>query len=82
MATADSGIHTVPNPDGSGWANQEGGTTLSRHRSKGAAVAHGRRLAMRALTDHFVHSLGGCVRQKNSYGPCPPPLADSGAATT
>jgi hypothetical protein len=68
------GIHTVPDPDGAGWVNEEGGRILTRHRWKYTAVARGRRLAITRSVEHTIHDRAGCIRQKNSYGkdPCPP----------
>jgi hypothetical protein len=68
------GIHTVPSPDGAGWANEENGAVVTRHRFKRTAVARGRTLAIRARVEHSIHDRQGCIRVKNSYGAdaCPP----------
>jgi hypothetical protein len=72
------GVHTVPKPDGSGWANEENGRTVSNHRTKEAAVEAGRTLARREATEHTIHKMDGSVGEKNSYGNDPNPPKDGG----
>ncbi len=68
------GIHTVPNPRGSGWVNEESGEVVSRHRTRERAVIRGRQLARRQRVEHPIHLLNGRIGEKNSYGydPFPP----------
>lgn len=67
------GIHTQPNNNG--WVNQQNGIVLSRHQSKGKAVAAGRRLAKRLATELTVHGRDGTVLQTSSYVTPPSPAA-------
>lgn len=73
MATR-KGVHTTPNPDGSGWVNQSGGRILSRHRTQTTAADFGREIAIDAQTEHTIHRPDGTIRDRNSYGndPFPP----------
>ena len=70
------GVHTVPNPAGSGWANEVCGTLVSRHRRKEVAVALGRRMARVGKVEHTIHGKNGRIRAKNSYGNDPFPPKD------
>ena len=70
------GVHTVPNPVGSGWANEVSGTLVSRHRRKSAAVALGRRMARVGKVEHTIHGKNGRISAKNSYGNDPHPPED------
>ena len=67
------GVHTVPDRDGSGWANEENGRILSNHRTKEAAVKAGRAVAKREEVEHTIHKLDGTIGEKNSYGNDPTP---------
>jgi hypothetical protein len=68
------GVHTVPNPAGSGWCNEVDGKILSRHRVKELAVEAGREIARKLRVEHTIHRTDGVISEKNSYGndPCPP----------
>lgn len=65
-------VHTVPTENG--WANKQGGKTISNHRTKETAEKAGRSEAKRSETEHVIHNKTGRIAQKNSYGPddCPP----------
>jgi ketosteroid isomerase-like protein len=67
-------VHTVPTPNGEGWANEVRGEVVSRHHTKEHAVEHGRELARRSRVEHVIHNRDGRIAEKNSYGndPCPP----------
>ena len=67
-------VHTVPNPKGSGWANEVGGHVTSEHRKQSTAIKEGRRQAINLETEHVIHNREGQIREKNSYGndPYPP----------
>ena len=67
-------VHTVPDRDGEGWANEVSGVLVSRHRTREHAVRRGRAIARRAHTEHVIHTRDGRIAEKNSYGndPCPP----------
>lgn len=73
------GVHTVPHPEGDGWANEMDGRIESVHRTKQRAVSHGRRLARRWKVEHTVHNLDGRIAWKNSYGNDPFPPRDAAA---
>jgi hypothetical protein len=67
-------VHTV-HVDGV-WVNEvEDGDALSRHSTKGEAVAAGRQAAIARRTEHVIHNLDGTIAGRNSYGsdPYPPP---------
>ncbi len=63
-------VHTVPNPEGSGWRNRVGGE-LQRtvHRTQEAAADRGRGIARQNHSEHFIHGRTGQIRERNSYGP-------------
>ena len=67
-------VHTVPNPDGAGWANEVGGRVVSEHRKQSTAIDRGREIAIERQTEHVIHNRHGQIRDKNSYGndPFPP----------
>lgn len=67
-------VHTVPSNNG--WANKQGGTEISRHRTKGVAEIEGRRQAKRSETEHVIHKSNGQIGEKNSYGNDPYPPKD------
>jgi Uncharacterized protein conserved in bacteria (DUF2188) len=69
-----NGVHTVPNPAGSGWVNELGGRVISNHRTQETAIDVGRRAAINRETEHFIHNREGRIRERNSYGndPYPP----------
>jgi hypothetical protein len=69
-------VHTVPNPNGSGWLNKAGGRTVSRHRKKRTAVKQGCKTARRRNTEHRVHNQNGRIGRCNSYGNDPNPPRD------
>ena len=71
-----SGVHTVPNPSGSGWVNKQAGEVVSSHRTKEAAVEKGRGIARKAETEHVIHRRDGTIGDKNSYGADPNPPKD------
>ncbi|NRD57696.1 DUF2188 domain-containing protein [Corallococcus exiguus] len=62
------GVHTTPNPNGSGWVNQQGGEIISTHRLKERAVEAGRSHAKEQETEHTIHKVNGTIGEKNSYG--------------
>jgi hypothetical protein len=66
------GVHTTPNPSGSGWVNQVGGKVISEHRRKETAEDAGRKEAERRETEHTIHKRNGQIGEKNSYGNDPP----------
>lgn len=70
------GVHTVPNADGKGWVNKQGGEVISRHRTKENAVDRGRSEAQRGRTEHAIHKRDGTISEKNSYGNDPNPPKD------
>ena len=67
-------VHTVPNPDGSGWVNEINGRVTSHHRTQSNAIEEGRHEAIQRHTEHVIHGTDGRIREKNSYGndPFPP----------
>lgn len=69
-------VHTVPNPDGSGWVNKVRGRVVSRHRRKDTATDTGRSIARHNRSDHFIHNLDGRIGRANSYGNDPNPPKD------
>ena len=74
MAKKRNDVHTVPNPDGSGWVNKVGGDVASHHRRKDTATDAGRDIARENHSEHVIHKKDGTIGEKNSYGndPCPP----------
>ncbi|MGE6758397.1 DUF2188 domain-containing protein [Corallococcus interemptor] len=62
------GVHTTPNPKGSGWVNQQGGDILSTHRLKDRAEEAGRSQAKEQGVEHTIHKRDGTIGEKNSYG--------------
>jgi hypothetical protein len=69
-------VHTVPNPDGKGWVNKQGGKVISRHRKKSTATQAGRRAAKADGTEHRIHNRNGQIGRSNSYGGDPNPPKD------
>ena len=67
-------VHTVPTD--SGWANKQGGKTISNHRTKENAEDAGRRQAKRDETEHRIHNKNGQISNSNSYGKDPNPPKD------
>lgn len=59
------------------WVNVVEGSEspLSSHLTKSEAVEHGRKLAIRAGTEHVVHNRDGSIAYRNTYGPDPYPPA-------
>lgn len=74
--TKKKDVHTVPNPDGKGWVNKQGGKVVSRHRKKAAAKKAGRDHAKAEKTEHRVHRKNGTIGECNSYGNDPNPPKD------
>jgi len=70
-------VHTVHNPNGSGWINRLGGKPVSQHRTKEVAVERGRTIAIQHHTEHAIHNLDGTIGRKNSYGGDPNPPKDN-----
>lgn len=63
------GVHTVPNPRGSGWINELWGLPQPRvFRVKFAAVEVGKKLAKKHGAEHTIHNKDGKIGLKNSYG--------------
>lgn len=63
-------VHTVPNPNGSGWINKVGGRpTGTAHRTQETAADAGRAIARQQKSEHAIHGRDGTIREKNSYGP-------------
>lgn len=73
---AKKSIHTVPNPNGAGWVNKQGGEVISRHRTKEAAAERGRKEARADRAEHTIHKRDGTIAEKNSYGNDPNPPKD------
>jgi hypothetical protein len=65
--TRGGGVHTVP-ANIPGWVNEMAGRVLSRHHTKGEAVAAGRRYAKQQRVEHTIHTREGVIAEKNSYG--------------
>lgn len=67
-------VHTVPNPNGKGWVNKQGGEVISKHQRKDTAQAAGRSRAKADSTEHRIHNKDGRIGRTNSYGndPYPP----------
>ena len=65
---ADGFVHTVHK--GGRWVNEiEGGVEFGdTHSTKEQAVAAGRVRAMHDGTEHLIHSEGGAIAERNSYG--------------
>jgi len=63
-----SDVHVVKQKDGSGWDVTQGGDPQSSHRTQGAAIDKGRRVARRDAVDLVVHGRDGKIRSKDSYG--------------
>jgi hypothetical protein len=61
-------VHTVPNPEGSGWVNEVDGKIVSRHANKDLAVSRGREIAIISTVEHFIHDEDGTIARKDSYG--------------
>lgn len=61
-------VHTVPNPDGKGWVNKQGGEVVSKHQRKDTAQAAGRSRAKADGTEHRIHNTDGRIGRTNSYG--------------
>lgn len=76
MSGRKPGVHTTPNPEGSGWVNQVNGVVVSTHRLKERAVDRGRELAQERSTEHAIHNRDGQIGRKNSYGGDPNPPRD------
>jgi len=70
-------VHTVPNPSGSGWVNEQAGRVVSHHQRKDTAVDHGRNLARATETEHIIHNQDGRIGRRNSYGGDPFPPRDT-----
>jgi hypothetical protein len=69
MMTNDTktGVHTTPDPDGTGWVNQGNGVILTHHRKKATAIAAGRRAAKRHGVEFTIHRKDGVVIDTRSY---------------
>jgi len=65
---ADGFVHIVH--EGGDWVNEnEGGAEFGgSHSTKEQAVAAGRARAMENGTEHLIHSEGGVITERNSYG--------------
>jgi len=61
-------VHVIGNRVGSGWQVTKGGRTLSNHRTQGAALTAGRRVARRHRVDLVTHGRNGRIRSKDSFG--------------
>lgn len=70
------GVHTVPNPNGSGWVNKVAGEVISKHRTKENAVDRGAQEAKHREAEHTIHKKDGTIGEKNSYGNDPNPPKD------
>jgi hypothetical protein len=68
---ADGFVHTVHK--GGNWVNEiEGGAEFGdTHSTKEQAVAAGRARAIEDGTEHLIHSEGGVITERNSYGKDP-----------
>ena len=67
----DEGIHLTTNPNGTGWANVASGVVLTRHKTKDAAEAKGRRLARRHGERYTIHRQDGSIIETKSYAVVP-----------
>jgi hypothetical protein len=74
MSNRNNDVHTVPDKDGLGWANKQGGEVISRHHTKDNAEDAGRQEAKRDEAEHFIHRKDGTIGERNSFGndPYPP----------
>lgn len=62
-------VDTVPNPNGKGWVNKQGGQQIGPvRRTQEKAAEEGRKLAIVTRTEHQIHRPDGTIRDKNSYG--------------
>ncbi|HZG83845.1 DUF2188 domain-containing protein [Paenibacillus sp.] len=76
MPNKEKPVHTVPNKDGKGWVNKQGGEVISTHRTKANAEQRGRAEAKADQTEHRVHNKDGKIAKANSYGNDPNPPKD------
>ena len=69
--------HVVKNPR-SGWAVKKGGSTKATkvHKTQGAAISHGRKIAQSQKAEFYVHGRDGRIREKDSFGKDPHPPKD------
>jgi hypothetical protein len=69
-------FHSVPDPNGLGWAVKNGGETVSRHRkqetSEAAAVKAGHKAENDGgLGQAILHKRDGTIREERTYGSDP-----------
>ncbi len=69
-------FHSVPDPDGLGWAVKKDGETVSRHRkqetSEAAAVSAGHKAKdSGGLGQAVLHKKDGTIREERTYGDDP-----------
>lgn len=62
------GVHTTPNPSGSGWVNQVNGRVTTTHHTKANAEKAGRDQAVDRKAEHVIHRRDGTIGERNSYG--------------
>ena len=68
--SAKKDVHTVPNPNGTGWVNKVGGVPAGTvHRTQATAANVGRTIARLNESEHSIHRRNGTIGEKNSYGP-------------
>lgn len=65
---AEGFVHTVYKKDQ--WVNEleEGAEFGGAHATKEAAISAGRARAQHDKTEHVIHSEGGVITERNSYG--------------
>jgi hypothetical protein len=61
-------VHVIADPERSRWKVEQGGRTVSNHRTQSNAVKAARRKAKRTRVDLVTHGRDGKIRSKDSYG--------------
>ena len=69
-------VHIVPREDGWAVRRSQAERDSSRHETQEKAIDAGRRTAQRESTELFIHSPGGRIRDRDSYGNDPFPPRD------
>ena len=69
-------VHVVPSGDSWAVKQQGNSTPLSTHRTQGAAVDAGTRIAKQNQSELVTHRPDGRIRDKDSYGNDPSPPVD------
>jgi hypothetical protein len=63
--------------DGSGWKTLQSGEKQSHHRTQGAALDRGEKVAKRNGVDLVTHGRDGKIRSKDSFGNDPRSIRDT-----